>query len=75
MPFGLRQWMRLVLPMQARKRSFSAERQALSAHTSDAVLFWSINPSRRRAPSWAAASVTLPRRMMPCRRSIAMCDL
>jgi len=59
----------------ARNRSFSAERQALSAQTSEAVLLGSISPSRSRARSWAAASVTLARRMMPWRRSMEMCDL
>jgi len=44
-------------PMPARYRSFSADRYAVSAQTSEAVLFGSISPSRSRAPSWAAASV------------------
>ena len=40
-PFGLRRWLRLTLPMPARKRLFSAERQALSARTSEPVLLGS----------------------------------
>ena len=39
-------------------------------HTSDAVLAGSISPSRNRAPSCAAASVTFIRRMRPWRRSM-----
>ena len=56
--FGFLRSMRLTVPTPPRNRSFSAERQALSAQTFRAVLLASIRHSRSRASSWAAASAT-----------------
>ena len=54
----------------ARVASFFAERYAVSAQTSLAVLPAS-STSSSRAPSWAAACVPVQPRIRPCRRSIA----
>ncbi len=54
LPTVFRRWIWLVLPRSARKFSLAFERQAVSAQTSEAVFVGSINPSRNRAPSWAA---------------------
>ena len=71
-PAGFLRWMRLVLPMPASYSSFLAERYAVSAQTSAALFSGSINPSRSRAPLWAAASVTLLVRLNPKLRSMPM---
>ena len=75
LPFGFLRGMRLTLRAARRNALLASERQALSAQTSEAVFVGSINPSRRRVPSWAAASMTRPRRRNLWRRSIGMCDL
>ena len=64
-PAGFLRWMLLVAPMPAQYPSFMAERYAVSAQTSNAEFSGSINLSRSRSPSWAAASVTLMVRMNP----------
>ena len=73
-PRGFLRWMRLSGPFSFSHFSFPAGRYPASPppHTSRQVLPRSISPSRSRLPSFAAASVTIWRRMIPCFLSMLM---